>query len=63
MVSSMDYFTGDPQTNRERMRAGDHYTADDAESGRGAQRAVRLARVGNPALVLREIGVRPCPQH
>ena len=38
-----DYFAGDPRTNRERMLAGDLYVADDPESGRIAQRAVRLA--------------------
>ncbi len=38
-----DYFAGDPRTNRERMLAGDLYIADDPESGRIAQRAVRLA--------------------
>ena len=38
-----DYFAGDPRTTRERMLAGDLYVADDPESGRIAQRAVRLA--------------------
>lgn len=38
-----DYFAGDPRTNRERMLAGDLYIADDPDSAREAQRAVRLA--------------------
>ena len=42
-----DHFAGDPRTNRERMLAGDLYIADDPESGRLAQRAVRLADAVN----------------
>jgi maltose O-acetyltransferase len=38
----VDYFAGDPRTNRERMLAGDMYIADDPENTRLAQRAVRL---------------------
>jgi maltose O-acetyltransferase len=38
-----DPFPGDGRTNRERMLAGDWYIADDPESARRAQRAVRLA--------------------
>ncbi|MEU5085271.1 sugar O-acetyltransferase [Streptomyces sp. NPDC021356] len=38
----MDYFAGDPRTNRERMLAGDLYIADDPDLARQAQRAVRL---------------------
>lgn len=40
---TVDYFAGDPRSNRERMLAGDLYIADDPESGRLHQRAVRLA--------------------
>ena len=40
---SQTYFAGDDRTNRERMLAGDLYIADDPESGRLAQRAMRLA--------------------
>jgi maltose O-acetyltransferase len=39
---TVDYFAGDPRTNRERMQAGDLYIADDPDSARIAQRAVRL---------------------
>src|SRR5690242_19042503 len=55
---SVDYFAGDPRTNRERMLAGDLYIADDPESGRLAQRAVQLmhayhqASLGDPAAAL-----------
>lgn len=38
----VDYFAGDPRTNRERMLAGDLYIADDPENERLAQRAVAL---------------------
>lgn len=38
-----DYFAGDPRSNRERMLAGDLYVADDPESERLAERAMRLA--------------------
>lgn len=36
-----DHFAGDPRTNRERMLAGDLYIADDPESARIAQHALR----------------------
>lgn len=39
----IDYFAGDPRTNRERMLAGDLYIADDPENAARAERAVRLA--------------------
>ncbi len=39
----LEYFAGDPRTNRERMLAGDLYIADDPENVRRARRAVRLA--------------------
>jgi maltose O-acetyltransferase len=40
---TVDYFAGDPRSNRERMLAGDLYIADDPESGRLAREALRLA--------------------
>lgn len=40
---TVDYFAGDPRTNRERMLAGDFYIADDPENARLHQRGVRLA--------------------
>lgn len=40
---SVEYFAGDPRSNRERMLAGELYIADDPESERMAQRAVELA--------------------
>lgn len=43
VLTMADYFAGDPRTNRERMLAGDLYIADDPDSAREAQRAVRLA--------------------
>lgn len=39
----MDYFAGDPRSNRERMLAGDLYIADDPENERLHRRGVRLA--------------------
>lgn len=39
----VNYFAGDPRTNRERMLAGDLYIADDPENARLHQRGVRLA--------------------
>lgn len=39
---TIDYFAGDPRTNRERMLAGDLYIADDPENERLAQRGVQL---------------------
>jgi maltose O-acetyltransferase len=59
MRSSTDYFAGDPRTNRERMLAGDLYIADDPESGRRAQRAVRLADAYRRAAVTDEAAARP----
>jgi len=38
-----DYFAGDDRSNRERMLAGDLYTADDPEIARATLRAARLA--------------------
>lgn len=54
-----DYFAGDPRTNRERMLAGDDYIADDPESARRAQRAVRLADAYHRACVADEEAARP----
>ncbi len=54
-----DHFAGDPRTNRERMLAGDLYIADDPESGRLAQRAVRLADAYHRAAVEDEAAARP----
>ncbi|HMS38225.1 MAG TPA: maltose acetyltransferase domain-containing protein, partial [Arachnia sp.] len=53
-----DYFAGDPRTNRERMLAGDLYVADDPESGRIAQRAVRLADAYHRAEIDGDPGAR-----
>ncbi|MEV0593194.1 sugar O-acetyltransferase [Nonomuraea cavernae] len=39
----VDFFAGDPRTNRERMLAGDLYIADDPELDAAARRAVALA--------------------
>ncbi|QBI56258.1 sugar O-acetyltransferase [Streptomonospora litoralis] len=39
----VDYFAGDPRTNRERMLAGDLHIADDPDNEARARRAVRLA--------------------
>lgn len=43
VVIMVDYFAGDPRSNRERMLAGDYYIADDPDNARLAQRAVELA--------------------
>lgn len=58
-MSPIDYFAGDPRSNRERMLAGDHYIADDPESARRAQRAVRLANAYHQASVADESAARP----
>ncbi len=42
-MSSIDYFAGDPRTNRERMLAGDLYIADDPLNAERSRRAVQLA--------------------
>ncbi|RKS08734.1 maltose O-acetyltransferase [Nocardiopsis sp. Huas11] len=47
----MDYFAGDPRTNRERMLAGDPYIADDPEITERQRRAVRLAADYHRAVV------------
>jgi len=55
----MDYFAGDDRSNRERMLAGDLYIADDPESIRIAQRAVRLADAYHRAAIEDENAARP----
>ncbi|WP_139004014.1 sugar O-acetyltransferase [Arthrobacter crystallopoietes] len=55
----MDYFAGDPRSNRERMLAGDYYIADDPENGRRAQRAVKLADDYRQAAIEDETSARP----
>jgi maltose O-acetyltransferase len=54
-----DHFAGDDRSNRERMLAGDPYIADDPESVRMAQRAVRLADAYRRAAVEDEAAARP----
>jgi maltose O-acetyltransferase len=54
-----DHFAGDDRSNRERMLAGDPYIADDPESARMAQRAVRLADAYRRAAVEDEAAARP----
>lgn len=39
----VDYFAGDPRTNRERMLAGELYISDDPESAAQARRGMKLA--------------------
>ncbi|GGC84387.1 maltose O-acetyltransferase [Tersicoccus solisilvae] len=39
----VDYFAGDPRTNRERMLAGELYIADDPESEAESRRGMKLA--------------------
>jgi len=55
---TVDYFAGDPRTNRERMLAGDFYIADDPENGRLHQRGVRLAEAYHRAEVAGDPGAR-----
>ena len=55
----MDYFEDDPRSNRERMLAGDYYVADDPESARIAQRAVKLAHEYHLAATEDEGAARP----
>jgi maltose O-acetyltransferase len=54
-----DHFAGDDRSNRERMLAGDLYIADDPESARIAQRAVRLADAYHRAAIDDEAAARP----
>ncbi|MBM7024392.1 sugar O-acetyltransferase [Clavibacter zhangzhiyongii] len=56
---TVDHFAGDDRSNRERMLAGDPYIADDPESVRIAQRAVRLADAYHRAAVEDEAAARP----
>ncbi len=56
---AQDHFAGDGRSNRERMLAGDLYVADDPESARLAQRAVRLADAYHRAAVEDEAAARP----
>ena len=56
---TQDHFAGDGRSNRERMLAGDLYVADDPESARLAQRAVRLADAYHRAAVEDEAAARP----
>jgi len=56
---TVDHFAGDDRTNRERMLAGDLYIADDPESARIAQRAVRLADAYHRASIADEAAARP----
>jgi len=59
---TVDHFAGDDRSNRERMLAGDPYIADDPESVRIAQRAVRLADAYHRAAVEDEAAARPLLQ-
>lgn len=54
-----DYFAGDTRTNHERMLAGDLYIADDPESARRAQRAMRLADAYHRVALVDESEARP----
>ena len=58
-MASVDYFAGDPRTNRERMLAGDLYIADDPENARRAQRAVQLGYAYHQAAITDEGTARP----
>lgn len=55
---AVDYFAGDPRTNRERMLAGDLYIADDPESGRLHRRGMRLADEYHRAELAEDPGAR-----
>jgi maltose O-acetyltransferase len=57
-MTKVDYFAGDPRTNRERMLAGDLYIADDPQIIARAQRAVRLADAYHRAVVANEANSR-----
>ncbi|QHF23159.1 sugar O-acetyltransferase [Rathayibacter sp. VKM Ac-2804] len=56
---AVDHVAGDDRSNRERMLAGDLYIADDPESIRLAQRAVRLADAYHRAAIADETAARP----
>ena len=56
---TQDHVAGDDRSNRERMLAGDLYVADDPESARIAQRAVRLADAYHRAAIEDEAAARP----
>ena len=55
----MDYFEGDPRTNRERMLAGDLYIGDDPENGRRAQRGLQLAHGYHQASIADPLAAMP----
>ena len=59
IVRMVDYFAGDPRTNRERMLAGDLYISDDPESAKESQRAVVLQSKYAAAYVEDPDGARP----
>jgi len=56
---TIDHFAGDDRSNHERMLAGDPYIADDPESARLAQRAVRLTDAYHRAAVEDAAAARP----
>lgn len=55
----IDYFAGDPRTNRERMLAGDLYIADDPDNASAAKRGVQLADAYHRAAIADEGEARP----
>lgn len=57
-MASPDYFADDPRTNRERMLAGDLYIADDPESERITQEAVRRLEEYRVATIAGDPGAR-----
>lgn len=54
----LDPFAGDSRTNRERMRAGDWYVADDPDNERITERAVRLLEEYRVATIAGEPAAR-----
>lgn len=56
---TVDYFAGDPRSNRERMLAGDPYISDDPENERLSQRGMQLADAYHRAAVTDIEAARP----
>ncbi|GAA1467165.1 sugar O-acetyltransferase [Microbacterium thalassium] len=59
MTDTIDWFAGDPRTNRERMLAGDLYIADDPDNARIARRAAQLTDLYHRTWLTDEALARP----
>jgi maltose O-acetyltransferase len=57
-MTTIDYFAGDPRTNRERMLAGDLYIADDPDNERITKHAVTRLEDYRVAVAAGDAGAR-----